>query len=492
MIPDGQRPVAALLRDLTGAEPIETHISAIYVGAADAFKLKKAVRLPFIDQSSLAARERLARRELELNRPQAPGIYRDVVPVTRGADGALRLGGAGEAVEWVLRLAPVPAGDFLDVVAARGALDGAMLDRLADAVAALHAAAPVADGVDPVARMGLVLDGNVAGCLEAGLDRARVEAVAAAMRARLAALAPLMARRAAAGLVRRCHGDLHLGNLCLWEGRPTAFDALEFDEALARIDIGYDLAFLLMDLEVRVGRAAANRVLNRVLARGFDIACLGAMPFWLAQRALVRAKLEPARGRAGLPYLEAAERFLAPVAPRLVAVGGLQGTGKTWLARGLAPRLGVAPGALHLRTDEIRKRRAGLAPEERLPPSAYAEAESRAVHAEMFAAAGEALAAGHSVILDAVFLDPAQRAAAEAVAREAGVPFTGLWLQAPLGVLRARVAARRGDASDATEEVLLRAAAADPGPVRWQILDAEGDPTAAAIAALALQRESGA
>ncbi len=501
MIPAEQAEVAALLRGITGAAPILTHISAVFVGRDDAFKLKKAVRLPFVDFSTLQARERFARRELELNRPHAPDLYREVLPVTRGEGGALRLGGAGEPVDWVLRLAPIPPGDFLDELAMRGGLDAALLDALADAVGAMLDAAPVAGGVDPVRRMDIVLESNLAGCRDAGLDPARLAAVAAAMRAQLTALAPAMAGRAEAGFVRRCHGDLHLGNLCLWKGCPTPFDALEFDEALARVDIGYDLAFLLMDLEVRAGRDAANRVMNRVLARNFDIGVLRALPFWMAQRALVRAKLEPARGRDGQPYLEAAERFLAPVPPRLVAVGGLQGTGKTWLARWLVPRLGVVPGALHLRTDEIRKRRAGIAPEARLPPSAYAEAESLAVHAEMFAAAREALAGGASVVLDAVFLGPAHRATAESLARAAGVPFAGFWLQAPLDLLRGRVAARhdaglrapgRRDASDATEAVLLRAAGADPGPIGWHILDAAGDTRVAAADALALQRPFGA
>ena len=150
-IPTSQEEVAALLGRLTGAGPIETHISAVFVGRDDAFKLKKAVTLPFVDQGSLANRERFCRRELELNRPNAPGIYREVVAVARGPDG-LRLGGGGAPVEWVLRMAPVPEADFLDAVAARGGLDGALLDVLADAVVALLAAAPVAEGVDSVAR----------------------------------------------------------------------------------------------------------------------------------------------------------------------------------------------------------------------------------------------------------------------------------------------------------------------------------------------------
>lgn len=489
-IPAQQAEVAALLARITGAAPIETHISAVYVGKDDAFKLKKAVTLPFVDQGSAAARERLCRREFALNRPNAPGIYREVLPLTRGADGALRLGGTGAAEEWVLRMAPVPAGDFLDAMAARGALDDVLLDALADAVFTLLRDAPVVAGVDSAGRMRIVLEGNVAGCLDAGLDAARVERLAAAMRARLDAIAPLLAERAAQGFVRRCHGDLHLGNLCLWEGRPVAFDALEFDEALASIDVGYELAFLLMDLDVKVSRQAANRVMNRALARSADHAMLPALPFWLAQRALVRAKLEPARGRDGLPYLEAAEGFLAPVAPRLIAVGGVQGTGKTWLARQLAPRLGAPPGALHLRTDEIRKRRAGVAPEQRLPESAYAEAESAAVHAEMFAAARAAIGAGQAVVLDAVFLDPAMRAAARAAAGAA--PFLGLWLEAPLDVLRARVAARRGDASDATVEVMERAARVDPGALDWVRVDAAGDALGAALRLAGLKHDAGA
>jgi aminoglycoside phosphotransferase family enzyme/predicted kinase len=488
LIPPDQLPAAALLERLTGAAPIETHISAVFVGKGDAFKLKKAVRLPFLDFSTREAREHFTRRELELNRPAAPGIYRDVLPITRAADGTLALGGAGEAVEWVLRMAPVPPGDFLDAVAARGGLDAALLDAVADAVVGLHGLAPVVAGVDAPGQMRAVLAGNVESCRGTGLDEARVKGIAENLGARIDAVAPILAARAGEGRVRRCHGDLHLANLCLWEGRPTAFDALEFDEKLAVIDVGYDLAFLLMDLEVRLDRAAANRVMNRVIARTGDVGLLAPLPAWLALRARVRAHVEARRACSGTRYLDAAEAYLCPVPPRLVAIGGLQGTGKTWLARAVVPLLGVAPGALHLRSDEIRKRRAGVAPEQRLPPDAYAEAESLAVHAEMFDAARQALAAGHSVVLDAVFLDPAHRAAAEAAAGDAA--FHGVWLQAPLDTLRARIAGRRGDASDATIAVLERAARADPGDVSWYRMDAGGDARDALRKHLALNGNS--
>jgi predicted kinase len=178
------------------------------------------------------------------------------------------------------------------------------------------------------------------------------------------------------------------------------------------------------------------------------------------------------------------------VAPRLVAIGGLQGTGRSTLARRLAPAIGRCPGALVLRTDEIRKRRLGVAPEQRLPPEAYAEEISQAVHREMFAMARTALEGGHSVILDAVFLDPAQRTAAGRVAEEAGLRFDGIWLEAPIDVLRARLAARRGDASDADEAVLLRAARAESGPIAWHRVIADEQIATRAAAAIGIPARS--
>ena len=481
VIPAPQAETAAFLARLSGAPPVETHISAVYVGRDTAWKMKKAVALGFLDFTRLEDRERFCRRELALNHPHAPAIYRDVVPITRGPDGALREGGDGPAVEWVLRMAPIAAGDFLDQVTPGTAL----LDAMADAVAAMHAAAERVEVDTPTVMRG-ILDGNVPSALNAGMPRERVEAWAAAARAELVRLGPVLAERGARGFVRRCHGDLHLGNLCLWEGRPTLFDALEFDETLARIDVGYDLAFLLMDLDLRHGRAAANRVLNRYVARTGDAGIVAGLPFWLSMRAMIRAHVEAARKRDWGALLAAAEGHLRPVPARLVAIGGLQGTGKSTLARALAPALGRCPGALVLRTDEARKRRFGVAPEQRLPAEAYDESVSLAVHEEVFAMAAVALSAGQAVVLDAAFLDPVQRAAAEAVAREAGRDFDGIWLEAPLDVLRGRIAGRRGDASDATEDVLLRAAAVDPGPITWHRVAADDSVVRAARAGLGM------
>lgn len=491
MIPDEQRDVAALLGRLTGTAPIETHISAVFVGKRDAYKLKKAVRYDFLDFSTPEAREHFCRRELAINQPAAPSLYRGVLPVTRQADGELALDGGGTVVEWVLHMAPLPAADFCDAVAARGGLTPAMLDGMADAAFALHEAAPQAPrGFDSPGRMAAVLAGNQRSCIDAGIAPARARALTEALAALLERVAPALQARALAGCVRRCHGDLHLGNLVLLEGRPTPFDALEFDEKLAVIDSGYDIAFLLMDLDQRAGRAAANRVLNRYVARSGDAGLLGPLPFWMALRAMVRAHVEARRGGDGTRYLDAAFAYAAPMAPCLVAIGGLQGTGKSFVARALAPLIGAPPGALHLRTDEARKRLMGVAPEVTLPPEAYTAEVSARVHEALFAAARAALSAGHSVVLDGVFLDPAMRAAARAAAGTH--PFHGFWLEAPLAVLRARITARHGDASDADVAVLERAAKADPGTMDWTRIDAAGDAIDTLRGRLALTGEFGA
>lgn len=183
-IPSAQAATAALLARLAGAAPVETHISAVFIGADAVWKLRKAVKLAFVDFTPLEERERTARRELELNTPNAPGLYQAVLPVTRAADGTLALDGAGAVVDWVVRMARVPAGDFMDEVAARGALDAGLLDALGDAVAALHARNP-AVARDQHAALCRVADGNALAAGQAGLDAADIAAWRGGMQALL-------------------------------------------------------------------------------------------------------------------------------------------------------------------------------------------------------------------------------------------------------------------------------------------------------------------
>jgi hypothetical protein len=467
-----QAETVALLTRMAGAPPVETHISYLFLGSDTVWKLKKAVHLPFVDFTRLEDRHRFCLRELALNAPAAAGLYRDVVPIARQSDGSLTVGGAGEVLDWVVRMARVPPGDFLDVKAAASGLPPALLDQVADAVAAWHLSLPPVLGLRP--DMEAIARGNVDSAVAAGLAQAEVLAWRDAMLAGLRALATWSDARAAAGFVRRCHGDLHLGNLCLWQGRPVLFDALEFDEALATIDVAYDLAFLLMDLEHSLDRPAANRVLNRYVARTGDADLVGGLPVFLSMRAMIRAHVEARSGHSDRisGYLTAAARYLQPHPPLVIAIGGLPGSGKSTLARSLAPELGQAPGALVLRSDEIRKRQHDVAPEQGLPQSAYTEAKSTAVLNELAQSVAVAAKDGHVVIADATFMDQAHRSLIESAAQQAGVPFLGIWLSAPQPILEQRIAARAGDASDATVEVLRAAVRAEPGPGDWHAVDA--------------------
>ena len=442
----------------------------MFLGEDAAYKLKRAVRLSFLDFTALGARRHFLKRELTLNAPAAPGLYRAVLPITREADG-LALDGAGPPVDWVLHMARVPAADFLT---ARTVFDPALLDALGDMVAASHARLPPAAVTDQAGATRRNIAGNVSAALAAGLPPDRVAAWRDAALAMVDHLAEILSERAAAGFVRRAHGDLHLGNICFWQDHPVPFDALEFDEAMATVDLGYDLAFLLMDLEHRVGRAAANRVLNRYVARIGDAALVRTLPLFLSRRAMVRAHVTG--GEAGLAYLAAAERAIHPPPGAVVAVGGLPGSGKSTVARALAPKMGAAPGALVLRSDEIRKRLHGVAPEVRLPPDAYTATATAQVNAALLD--GVRQAARHGVIADATFLDPALREAVAACGMPFGVPFLGIWLHAPPDTLAERVAARRGDASDADAAVLARLAASDPGTVGWHRVASDGDAVA--------------
>jgi uncharacterized protein len=467
-----QSEVVAFLTHLAGAPPVETHISYLFLGQDTVWKLKKAVHLPFVDFTRVGDRHHFCQRELALNAPAAPGLYRDVVPIVRQQDGSLSVGGAGDAVDWVVRMARVPAGDFLDVKAAASGLSPALLDQIADAVAAWHMSLPPVLGLRP--DMEAIAQGNVDSAVAAGLAETEVFAWRDPMLAGLRARAVWRDARAAAGFVRRCHGDLHLGNLCLWQGKPVLFDALEFDEALATVDVAYDLAFLLMDLEHRLDRAAANRVLNRYVARSADADLVGGLAVFLSMRAMIRAHVEARSGHADriAGYLTAAARYLEPHPPLVIAIGGLPGSGKSTLARAVAPLLGAAPGALVLRSDEIRKRQHGVEPEQRLPQSAYTEAKSTAVFEELARLVATAAKAGHAVIADATFMDLAHRSLVEAAAQRACVAFLGIWLTAPQPVLEQRIAARAGDVSDATVEVLRAAVVADPGAGDWHSVDA--------------------
>lgn len=465
---------------------VETHISLVILSGPHAIKLKRAVRLGYVDFSTPELRLAACERELELNRRTAPGLYKAAHRITREADGGLALNGAGALVDAVVEMVRFDEDGLFDRLATRGAIEKPLLTRLAGRIAAFHAEAAPDFSQSGSNRIAAVLDINERAFATTDIfPIEQLDALQAAFREGLAALSDLLDRRALSGKVRRCHGDLHLRNICLVDGEPTLFDCLEFDEALATTDTLYDIAFLLMDLWHRDLRAEANLVFNRYLDAGDEEDGLPLIPFLMALRAAVRAHVSatqaqtddtaPARREEAIAYFELAQELLEPRAAKLAAVGGLSGSGKSTVAAALAPLVGPAPGARILASDRIRKRLFAVSPETRLPADAYRPEISEKVYAELAGRAERIAGHGHGVVADAVFDRPEERQRIEGAAISAGVPFQGVWLDVDPDRLFQRVRSRTGDVSDATPEVLAGQLSHSVGTIAWKRVRADAD-----------------
>ncbi|MFO7757678.1 MAG: AAA family ATPase [Roseovarius sp.] len=477
-------------------ERIDTHISHLFLVGARAVKLKRALHLPYLDFSTPEQRLAACEKELRLNRRTAPELYLCVRRITQSARGP-EFNGAGALLDAVVEMRRFDQHLLFDAMAQRGALTPAHLDALAGEISAFHAGAPVEADAQGAANIAAVLRVNAQAFREstvfAEADIARLDA---AFETALAAHAAQLDARARAGNVRRCHGDLHLRNICLFEGQVRLFDCLEFNDALATVDVLYDLAFLAMDLWHRGLHAEASQVVNRYCdtARQDGDQDAGQedgyalLPFFMALRAAVRAHVtatqagSAADDAGGLTaearaYFDLAERLLADSPARLVAVGGLSGSGKSTIAAALAPHLGPAPGARVISSDRTRKAMHHTAPDQPLPPEAYSAEVSARVYAEIARRAGALLADGVTVIADAVHDRAEDRIRIARVAADAGVPFHGVWLEADPEALHARLRRRDPGASDADAEVLDDQLARAPQKVDWQTVSTGGPVT---------------
>lgn len=480
--------VAALAAQLPADKVIQTHISTVLLAGDLAYKLKKPAHFSFLDFRSLAARLHSCREELRLNRRTAPQLYVDVQPVT-GTVTRPRIGGSGEAIDYVVRMRRFDPACGLDEVASRGELTAAQVDALATAIAALHAVAPMAP-----AGSGYGASTTVQRWAEENLSELRTQTHAAADRARLDALAdwtrqafvqlrPLIDLRASVGSVREVHGDLHLGNVVLIGGTPVLFDAIEFNPELRWIDVIADIAFTFMDLLDHGQPALAWRLLGTYFEHTGDYSGAALLRFHAVYRALVRAKVALLRTQQPLQpqavrvrahasfehYLALADDLTRPAEPRMVVMTGVSGSGKSLVAQLLAPGL----GALRIRSDVERKRLAGLGTGERGGATLYSPEMTARTYARLQQVAAGLLDAEVSVVVDAASLRAQERRSLAQVARQRGRPVTVVACEAPWPVLQERVAARAlaaADASDATPDVLqqqrhwLEAAAADESP----------------------------
>ena len=454
---------------------IETHISFILLSGSFAYKIKKAVNLGFVDYTALAQRHFFCTEELRLNRRLAPQLYLEVVAIT-GTPAAPQWGGDGTPIEWAVKMVEFDQRCLLAPQLAAGKLRAKHVAALATKLAAFHEAAPRAEAAAAYGTPATILaavEANFAHFPPAATNAESLAALHAWSRAEYRRQRKTFAQRKAAGFVRECHGDLHLGNILLSGGEPLAFDGIEFNPGLRWIDVISDLAFLVMDLAVHGRADHAWLLLNGWLEETGDHAGLALLTFYQAYRAMVRAKVAHLRAScAGIPalereaalasaatYLAYARTLTAPQARALLITHGLSGTGKTTLARTIAAAL----PAVCLRSDVERKRLHGLAA---LAPSGsaggaglYAESATVATYERLAELARLVLRAGHPVIVDAACLKRWQRQLFQDLARQIGVPFLIIDCQGPESVLRQRIRARarqKRDASEATLAVLAQ------------------------------------
>lgn len=479
-----------------GVELITTHISWLLLAGEYAYKIKRPVRYAFIDLTSPERRRFLCEEELRLNRRFAPELYIDVCKVV-AADGAARMevsdevGATGSApsaeviLDYAVRMRRFSSAEELDrLLDARG-VEPHELETFGRELAQRHARLPAASATSSWGRpeeVSAQLIRNLLECADAaavfGSSR-DVLALRDPLQARLAASESWMAARRSNGRVRECHGDLHSRNIVRMRGRLVAFDCLEYDPALRWIDTADEIAFLTSDLKARGRPLHAHGFRGGYLAESGDYHACRVLGLYEAHRALVRAKVaalsaaesrEDAAAQDGLrrehfQLVTLAAGALAPKMPRLILMSGLSGSGKTWLARQLAERL----SAVHMRSDVERKRRAGLrelaTSHSRLGEDLYSAEASAIVYDDLARAAEDVLSGGIPAIVDAAFLERAQRARFAELAASRGTSFQLILCEAPEPVLRARVTERSRRRSDSSE--------ADLGVLAWQSARAE-------------------
>jgi hypothetical protein len=466
---------------------IDTHAASVFLEGERALKIKRAVRFPFLDYSTLEKRKAACDEEIRINRQFAPQIYRRVLPITQGNDGSLDIDGKGTPVEYAVEMTRFDERRTIDHLAEAGPLDSSLVVAIADAIAASHFAATPVPAEPWINSIPGIIDGNTAAFRQAALPADDVDDLHEASHAAFLGIRGSLERRGRQGYVRRCHGDLHLANIVVIDHKPVLFDAIEFDPAIASTDVLYDLAFPLMDF-IRYGRQAdANALLNRYLAQTPDenLDALAGLPLFLSLRSAIRANVMLARlGRnpgdgadvmkSARAYFELARSAIRPPAPTLVAVGGLSGTGKSALARALAPSVMPQPGAVVLRTDVLRKQLFKVNETDRLPERAYRREITGKIYEILVQRAARVLGQGHSVVADAVFAGEAERAAIRDAARRLNAQFFGLFLVVDLATRLSRVGRREGDASDATPEIVGLQEKYNIGAVDWAVIDTSG------------------
>jgi aminoglycoside phosphotransferase family enzyme/predicted kinase len=461
---------------------VETHISWLLLTGEYVYKIKKPVDFGFLDFSTLKRRQFFCEEELRLNRRLAPELYLDVMPIT-GTSEHPQIAGTGPAIEYAVKMVQFPAGQLLSERAERGQLEAGEIDQITRLIAAFHETIErageesVYGNSDVIQQWFMENIDTVKPQLADASQLRQLESIQAWGEAQWRGKTALMQQRKRQGYVRECHGDLHLNNITLINGKVTLFDCIEFNPTLRWIDVISEIAFLFIDL-LHVGHERlANRFLNQYLHYTGDYGGLALLRYYLVYRAMVRAKVTLlrmaqqhnneavcARARADYAvYAHLAERFTKEGRPALIITHGYSGSGKSTLASRLVEQLGV----IQLRSDVERKRLFGYrmldATHSGVDQGLYTQEAGRRTFLRLAELAQAVLEAGFTVIVDATFIAAGLREQFRKLAGECGVPFLIIDFQASEQELYRRIEQRRqlkNDASEATLEVLQQQLAA--------------------------------
>ncbi|MEG1342637.1 MAG: AAA family ATPase [Pseudomonas sp.] len=462
---------------------IETHISWVLLTGDYAYKIKKPMNFGFLDFTELSGRKHFCNEELRLNQRLTEGLYLEVLAITGSAE-APQLGGEGEAIEYALKMRQFPQEQMLSTLQANGELTAEHIDQMARQIAEFHLQAPKVSVEHPLGTPDSVMAPveqnfeQIRPFLSDKADLQQLDALQAWAQDSFKRLHGLLEARKAEGFIRECHGDIHLGNATLIDGKVVIFDCIEFNEPFRLTDVYADAAFLAMDLEDRGLKSLSRRFISQYLELTGDYAGLELLNFYKAYRALVRAKVAlfsmPANAdavqrattlRTYRNYANLAESYSAIPSRFLAITHGVSAVGKSHVAM----RLVDALGAIRLRSDVERKRMFGEQASSsagQLQAGIYSNDSSQATYARLHHLADIVLRAGFPVVIDATYLKQAQRQAAADVASETGVPFLILDCNAPQAVIASWLAQRqadKNDPSDATLEVVeAQLASRDP------------------------------
>ena len=452
-------------------EPIrlmQTHVSYVLLTGDYAYKVKKPVNFGFLDYSTLERRRHFCQEELRLNQRTAAELYLEVVPI--GQDGETYGLGSDSAVEYAVKMVQFPQDTLLSALYERGDLTEDLIRTLAEQVAAFHLAAETNDHIrrfGAVAQIRQAFDENYAqtqGYVGGPQTQAQLDQTQAATDHIFATQADLFQRRVAQNWIRACHGDLHLNNLCHWQDQLYLFDCIEFNEPFRYVDVMYDVGFVVMDLLAKDCRALATAFLNYYVEHTGDWEGLQLLPLYISRQAYVWAKVtsflldDPAideatkaqASQAAAHYYHLAWEVVQPQTGRLYLMAGLSGSGKSTTARELARQT----GAIHLRSDALRKHLAGVPLQQRGDQSLYSPEMTQNTYDRLIELGLTLVNAGFTVVLDAKYDRQALRLPALNQAQQAGIPAQILHCNAPPEVLEDRVRERSGDIADATVAVL--------------------------------------